>query len=129
MGRFRRHADPTQANSDRIGIPEAAQHGRTVANSCGRQRLWYRLQAGTIIVNVDAPASPACLPHEAEDGYMGFASRDEIVRVLTDLETAPAAAKAEMIRRMLPKIGDDALHAELRARLASIGASSAQSGA
>lgn len=66
------------------------------------------------------PASPACLAHEAEDGYMGFASGEEIVLFLTDLDTAPAAAKAQMIRRMLPKIRDDALHAELRARLASI---------
>lgn len=67
-----------------------------------------------------APASPACLAHEAEDGYMGFAGSEEIVRFLTDLDTAPAEVKTELIRRMLPKIRDDALHAELRARLASI---------
>lgn len=42
---------------------------------------------------------------------MGFAGSEEIVRFLTDLDTAPAAAKAQMIRRMLPKIRDDALHA------------------
>ncbi len=68
----------------------------------------------------DDPASPACLAHEANDGYMGFASREEIVRFLTDLDAAPAAAKGEMLRRMLPRIRDDVLHADLRARLAAI---------
>lgn len=69
---------------------------------------------------VDDPASPACLAHEAEDAYMGFAAREEIVRFLTELDSAPAAAKADMLRKMLPKIRDDLLHAELTDRLAAI---------
>ena len=68
----------------------------------------------------DEPASPACLAHEADDSYMGFASREEIVRFMGDRDAAPAAAKPELLRRMLPKIRDDLLHAELKARLAEI---------
>lgn len=68
----------------------------------------------------DDPASPACLAHEADDAYMGFATREEIVRFLTELNAAPASAQAEMLRKMLPKIRDDVLHAELKARLAAI---------
>jgi len=51
---------------------------------------------------------------------MGFATRREIVRFLTDLDAAPAAAKAEIIRQMLPRIRDDVLHTELRSRLATL---------
>ena len=68
----------------------------------------------------DDPASPACHAHEADDGYMGFATQEEIVRFLSELDTAPAAAKTEMLRNMLPKIRDEMLHAELKARLALI---------
>jgi len=68
----------------------------------------------------DDPASPACLAHEADDAYMGFATREEIVRFLADLETASDAQSADMLRRMLPRIRDDVLHAELSARLAAI---------
>ncbi|WP_422035467.1 hypothetical protein [Reyranella sp.] len=64
-----------------------------------------------------SPASPACLAREADDAYMGFATRAEIVRFLTDLEAAPSAEKVKMIRQMLPKIRDDMLHAELGSRL------------
>ena len=68
----------------------------------------------------DDPASPACLAHEADDAYMGFATREEIVRFLADLETASDAQIADMLRRMLPRIRDDVLHAELSARLTAI---------
>ena len=68
----------------------------------------------------DAPASPACLAHEADDGYMGFATREEIVQLLTALETAAPGARADMLRKMLPRIRDDVLHAELKDRLATI---------
>ena len=62
------------------------------------------------------PASPACLAHEADDAYMGFATKAEIAAFLKDLE----AADAEAIRKMLPRIRDDVLHGQLSARLAAI---------
>ncbi len=68
----------------------------------------------------DDPASPACLAHEADDGYMGFATREEIVRFLADLDTASGSQRADLLRRMLPRIRDDLLHAELSTRLAAI---------
>ena len=71
-------------------------------------------------MSADDPTSPACLAHEADDAYMGFATREEIVRFMADLEATPAAQQADMLRRMLPKIRDDVLHAELSARLAGI---------
>lgn len=40
------------------------------------------------------PNSPACLAHEADDAYMGFASRDEIVAFLTELLEAERAGAA-----------------------------------
>lgn len=67
----------------------------------------------------DDPASPACLAHEAEDAYMGFATREEIVRFLVELDRAPAAAKAHMLRKMLPKIRDELLHEQLKSRLSA----------
>ena len=71
-------------------------------------------------MSAESPASPACLAHESDDAYMGFATREEIVRFLTDLDAAPAAAKGELLRQMLPKIRDDMLYAELRFRLATL---------
>jgi hypothetical protein len=64
-------------------------------------------------------ASPACSANEADDGYMGFASRAEITAFLKELETAERAGRphAEMLRRILPKVRDDALHRELTAKL------------
>jgi hypothetical protein len=63
-----------------------------------------------------APASPACLAHEASDAYMGFATAVEIAAFLARLP----AASADDIRRMLPRIRDDALHREIGTRLAEI---------
>ncbi len=37
------------------------------------------------------PSSPACLAHEADDTYMGFASRDEIAAFLNELLEAERA--------------------------------------
>lgn len=71
-------------------------------------------------MSADDPASPACLAHEADDAYMGFATREEIVRFLAELDTGPAPLRADRLRRMLPRIRDDVLHAELSARLAAI---------
>lgn len=65
------------------------------------------------------PASPACLAHEADDAYMGFATKAEIVSFLKELAEAERTGRpqAEMLRRMLPKVRDDALHQELSAKL------------
>ena len=64
-------------------------------------------------------ASPACSANEADDAYMGFASRAEIKTFLEELADAQRSGRpqAEMLRRMLPKIRDDALHRELTAKL------------
>lgn len=59
------------------------------------------------------PSSPACLAHEADDAYMGFATKEEIASFLAGLETADA----ESIRKMLPRIRDDRLHKELGNRI------------
>jgi len=37
------------------------------------------------------PSSPACLAHEADDAYMGFATRDELVAFLNELLEAERA--------------------------------------
>jgi hypothetical protein len=65
------------------------------------------------------PASPACGAHEADDAYMGFASRAEIAAFLKELAAAEQAARphAELLRKMLPRIRDDHLHRELSAKL------------
>ena len=62
------------------------------------------------------PSSPACLAHEADDAYMGFATNAEIATFLETLK----AADADAIRKMLPRIRDDILHKELSVRLAAI---------
>jgi hypothetical protein len=64
-------------------------------------------------------ASPACSASEADEAYMGFASRSEIAAFLQELAAAEDAGRphAEMLRRMLPKVRDDALHRELQAKL------------
>jgi hypothetical protein len=67
------------------------------------------------------PSSPACSAHEADDTYMGFASRREIAAFLKELAAAQAAGRprAEMLRKMLPRIRDDVLHRELSAQCAA----------
>jgi hypothetical protein len=68
------------------------------------------------------PASPACLAHEADNAYMGFASKAEITAFLTALAEAErtGAPRAAMLRDMLPKVRDDALYRELKAKLDAI---------
>ena len=64
-------------------------------------------------------ASPACSAHEADDAYMGFASRAEIAAFLNELAAAEQAGRpqAEMLRKMLPRVRDDVLYRELKAKL------------
>ena len=65
------------------------------------------------------PSSPACLAHEADAAYMGFATQAEIAAFLAALTEAERAGRphAEMLRQILPRIRDDNLHRELRAKL------------
>jgi hypothetical protein len=65
------------------------------------------------------PSSPACLAHEADDAYMGFATEAEIAAFLKALTEAENAGQphAELLREMLPKVRDDVLHRELLAKL------------
>ena len=44
------------------------------------------------------PSSPACLAHEADDAYMGFASRDEIATFLNELLEAERAGTGVALR-------------------------------
>jgi hypothetical protein len=67
-------------------------------------------------------SSPACLAHEADDAYMGFATKDEIAAFLKDIDQRDA----DSIRKMLPRIRDEVLHSELSLRLKAI--ESAKSG-
>jgi hypothetical protein len=44
------------------------------------------------------PSSPACLAHEADDSYMGFASRSEIAAFLNELLEAERAGTGVALR-------------------------------
>jgi hypothetical protein len=68
------------------------------------------------------PASPACSAHEADDAYMGFAGRAEIAAFLKELAAAEEAGRphAEMLRDMLPRVRDDVLYRELKAKLQAL---------
>ena len=44
------------------------------------------------------PASPACLAHEGDDAYMGFASRTELAAFLNELLEAERAGTAVALR-------------------------------
>ncbi|MBS0219572.1 MAG: hypothetical protein JSR91_02410 [Proteobacteria bacterium] len=46
----------------------------------------------------NAPSSPACLAHEADDAYMGFASREEIAAFLNELLEAERAGTGVALR-------------------------------
>ena len=66
-----------------------------------------------------SPNSPSCFAHEADDLYMGYASREEIVAFLQDVRVSTPATAAERdqsihrIRQLLPKVRDDALYRDL----------------
>ena len=65
------------------------------------------------------PSSAACLAHEADDAYMGFATKGEIAAFLKALAEAENAGRphAELLRKMVPRVRDDVLHRELSAKL------------
>ena len=59
-------------------------------------------------------ASPACAADEADDIYMGYASRAEIMAFLRELkETGATADMTERLKEFLPRVRDDVLYAEL----------------
>jgi hypothetical protein len=66
-------------------------------------------------------SSPACSANEADDAYMGFASRAEITAFLKELAAAEQAGRphAEMLRQMLPRVRDDVLYRALKAKLSA----------
>ncbi len=66
-------------------------------------------------------SSPVCYIDEADDTYMGFASKAEIAAFLAELADAERSGQPtdEMLRRMLPRIRDDQLHRTLAAKLTS----------
>jgi hypothetical protein len=72
------------------------------------------------------PASPACLAHEADDTYMGFASREELTALLAELdhaglETIPSDSPlGRKLQKILPRVRDDALYRILKARLQEV---------
>ncbi len=69
----------------------------------------------------DDPSSPACLAHEADDAYMGFATQAELAVFLKKLADAEGAGQpfGDLLREMLPKVRDDALHRRLTEKLRS----------
>lgn len=59
------------------------------------------------------PSSPACLMHEADDSYMGFADRDELVAFLNELLEAERAG-ARITLESAHQAGDTPTGALLR---------------
>jgi hypothetical protein len=57
-------------------------------------------------------SSPACSMREAEDAYMGYAAKSEIVTLLDELLAAEHRA-LDRLREMLPRVRDDELYARL----------------
>jgi len=65
------------------------------------------------------PSSPACLAHEADDAYMGFATQAEIAAFLKELAEVESAGRppGDLLRKMLPQVRDDDLHRRLAENL------------
>jgi hypothetical protein len=68
------------------------------------------------------PSSPACLAHQADDTYMGFATAEEISafrQALADAQRlgAPSESIIADLRKILPRVREDATFAELKAML------------
>lgn len=80
-----------------------------------------RDKPGSSKPNPPESSSPVCYIDEADDTYMGFASKAEIAAFLAELAEAERLGQPtdEMLRRMLPRIRDDHLHSELSAKLTS----------
>jgi hypothetical protein len=68
----------------------------------------------------DGFASPACSMHEVDPAYLGYLSAAEIEALEKSLASLPRAEAAASLRKALPRIADDALHARLQQRLAAL---------
>ena len=64
----------------------------------------------------DSFTSPACLLADVDDAYAGYWTREEVGRLL-DLLREREQASIELLRDALPRIRDDALHAQLKQML------------
>lgn len=62
------------------------------------------------------PSSPACAMRNADDSYMGYASRAELAAELNEL-LAPERNAISKLESLLPRVRDDTLYADLRAIL------------
>lgn len=62
-------------------------------------------------------ASPACLLHELDPAYRGYWPAAELAAFVTELRDR-AHAEAARIATALPRVQDDAVHAQLRSLLA-----------
>ena len=123
-GRHRRgHGDRASERQVRLCRFDRRAHDGRQAAALGRRGAGGSLVASGVIDEPEdqpkQPSSPACLAHEADDAYMGFATKAEIAAFLAALTAAERAGRphAEMLRQMLPKIRDDDLHRELTAKL------------
>jgi len=58
------------------------------------------------------PSSPVCHAGDADAAYMGFADRAELAAFLGELRDAERSI-VDRLRAILPRIRDDALHADV----------------
>jgi hypothetical protein len=74
--------------------------------------------ASDMTADAKEPSSPACLAHEADDAYMGFAGRDELAAFLNELlEISQDARWRAMLLRHLEGLEGPAVPAECIALL------------
>jgi hypothetical protein len=62
-------------------------------------------------------SSPACYAREADPGYMGYATLEELNAFLVGLLESERALAAKL-RLMLPRMRDDEQHAQMKTMLA-----------
>jgi hypothetical protein len=70
------------------------------------------------IVPEAADASPVCYARETSDLYAGYATREELLAFLNELLEAERAI-VRKLREILPRIRDDAMHADFSGMLKS----------
>ena len=147
-------ADPTLArrfeietlNAIKLSYPRALPQGGVVERDLHAGQQYVPLLDIELMPATEIQySSPACAIREADDVYMGYAGRDELVEALSRLlmtvsdepwrpvlarhlavlqgdapaDVAPLAGDEapELLRRLLPRVRDDALHADLSALL------------
>ncbi len=68
----------------------------------------------------DGFASPACSMHEVDPAYFGYLSAAEVEALEKGLSSLSRAEAAARLRKALPRIADDTLHARLKQRLSEL---------